>query len=144
MPTARNKLYLVLFGLLGLALLVLFVARSPEKRARPAQASDWTPEETVEAFIEAQERGDAAAAGAMITIEARSEFEETTRSMEHDDIVAAGLQFRQEKYRLEESAATSAIFYSTGSALYLAMTREENRWRVDPLRTDQLNREKAR
>ena len=141
-PAPRTRLLVGLGVALVLILGVLWVTRSSEPRTRPANESSWTPVETLEAFIDAQEAGDIDAIARLITSESRTEFEETARGMTHDDLVAAGLQFRQEEYRLEEQTKESAVFYSPTSALYLAMSREDGRWRVDPARTDKLNRER--
>lgn len=137
----RNAVYVGLFALLAAALLTLHMTRTSEPRPRPAQAEQWTPSETLEAFIEAQESGAIDKVVEFVVEDAREDYEENTRGMDHDDMVAAGLQFRQEQYRLEETREEAAVFYSPVSALYLAMSREDGRWKVDPRRTDKLNRE---
>ena len=137
----RNQLYLGLAALLIVILVVLHATRSTEARPRPAQPEQWTPLETLDAFIEAQETGELTKVGEFIVKEARADYEENSHGMSKDDMVAAGLQFRQEQYRLEEQRDDVAIFYSPGSALYLALTKEDGRWKIDPKRTDKLNKE---
>jgi hypothetical protein len=137
----RNLLYVGLFGLLACVLFGLHLTRSSEPRPRPPQPEAWTPVETLESFIEAQENGAIGKVVEFIVRDAREDYEENTRGMDHDDMVAAGLQFRQEQYRLEETRDDVAIFYSPVSALYLGMTREDGRWKIDPKRTDKLNKE---
>lgn len=137
----RKAVYTGLFVLLAGALCTLHFTRSTEPRVRPAQPDRWTPVETLEAFIEAQESGDTAAVVEFIVKDAREDYEESTRGMNHDDMVAAGLMSREQKYRLEETREDGAIFYSPVSALYLAMSREDGRLKIDPKRTDKLNKE---
>jgi hypothetical protein len=138
----RRTAYVVLFVLLGLALAGLYWTATPRKREpRPPRPEDWTPAQTLEFFIRAQESGDPAAVRDLLVSNARAEFDEMSAGMIHDDLVAMGLQFEQERYRIEETKVDTATFYSASSALYLVMTREGNRWRIDPKRTDRLNRE---
>ena len=137
----RNQVYLGCAAALILLLVGLHATRSTEPRPRPAEPQKWTPVETLEAFIDAQESGELSRVGEFIVKEARADFEENSRGMTHDDMVAAGLQFRGENYHLEETREDVAIFYSPGSALYLALTKEDGRWKIDPKRTDKLNKE---
>lgn len=137
----RSQAYLGGAALLLVALLALHLTRSTEPRPRPSDPAQWTPVESLEAFIDAQESGDVARVAEFIVKDAREAFEDNSRGMNHDDMVAAGLQFRGEQYRLEETHDDVAIFYAPGSALYLALTREAGRWKIDPKRTDKLNKE---
>lgn len=137
----RRNQYALLSVLLVAVLLALHASRTPAPRERPAAPEQWTPAEALEAFIETQEAGEVDRVAEFVVKEARADYEENTRGMAHDDMVAAGLQFRQEQYRLEEIHGDAAIFYSPVSALYLGMTREEGRWKIDPKRTDKLNKE---
>lgn len=137
----RNQVYVGCAAALLFVLLVLHFTRTSDPRVRPGDPLVWSPTETLEAFIEAQESGEVTRVGEFIVKEARSDFEENSRGMNHDDMVAAGLQFRGEQYRLEETREDVAIFYSPASALYLALTKEDGRWKIDPKRTDKLNKE---
>lgn len=137
----RNQYYLGGAAALLILLLTLHFTRTTEPRPRPPEAAKWTPTETLDAFIEAQESGEITRVSEFIVREALPDFEENSRGMTRDDMIAAGLQFRGENYRLEETREDVAIFYSPGSALYLALTKEDGRWKIDPKRTDKLNKE---
>ena len=137
----RNQIYVGLGALLLVLVLTLHFTRSTEPRQRPPEPESWSPVETLEAFIEAQESGEVSKVSDFVVKEARADFEEQSRGMAHDDMVAAGLQFRQENYRLEETHDDHAVFYSPGSALYLVVSKEDGRWKIDPKRTDKLNKE---
>lgn len=142
MLQSRRIPYLVLFGLLGIVLGGLYWTATPRRPdLRPAKPEEWTPTQTLEAFIQAQESGEVEAVRDLLVKEARAEFDEMSARMSRDDLIATGLRFEQERYRLEETKTDTATFYAASSALYLVMVREENRWRLDPKRTDRVNRE---
>jgi hypothetical protein len=108
---------------------------------KPRGPQDWTPAETLEAFIQAQENGDLVKTTTFVAKAAQEEFAAAAHGMTKDDLVATGLQFRGDQYHVEEVGKVVATLYSAHAALYLGMTKEEGRWKVDPRRTDELNRE---
>src|ERR1019366_1905863 len=62
-----------------------------------------TPLGTLEAYIRAQENGDWAGTADYLTEAAQDDFNDATENMVEDDLIAAGLRFRDEAYKLESS-----------------------------------------
>jgi hypothetical protein len=130
----------------GLPVVLVLVAAAwwlhPRPQApKPRGPQDWSPAETLEAFIRAQENGDLDKTKSFVAKAAQAEFAEASHGMTKDDLVATGLQFRGDQYQVEEVGKVVATLYSAHAALYMGMTKEEGRWKVDPHRTDILNRE---
>ena len=135
-PKVRNKLLAawLCFGILAaMALSGCRRGRKQEKASRSAV------EEALDQFIAAQENGDRDTVLDFVVSEHREAFKQILDGLEHNDVVATGLQFREEEYKLEETTEQMAIFWSQKSNLYLVMMREEGLWRVDPKRTDEMN-----
>ena len=98
-----------------------------------------TVESVVDAFIEAQEQGDREGILDFIVARDRKTFKEVLQGLDDSDIVATGLQFREENYQLEELSDDMAIFWSPSAKLYLVLVLEEDTWRIDPGKTDEMN-----
>lgn len=99
-----------------------------------------TPEDTLEAWITAQEQGDFSWAASFVVKAQQEAFQQTVEEMSSDDLIAAGLQFRDEDYRLDFSDEKLAVFWSETARLYLVMQHEDDgRWRVDPAKSDEMN-----
>lgn len=102
------------------------------------------PEDTLAAWITAQESGDFGWAVSFVAADQQQAFAEAVEEMSRDDLVASGLQFRDEAYALEFADDRLAVFWSAPAKLYLVMVREEDgKWRLDPARTDEMNAQRA-
>lgn len=116
----------------------------PEPTFTPTGPAPLSPEETRDAWIAAQESGDLGWALTFVAEDQQQAFEQATEDMTEDDLIASGLQFRQEDYQLDFADEHLAVFWSDNARLYMAMVRErDGRWRLDPRRTDELNLEAA-
>ena len=132
----RNKLLAAWLCLVLCSALLLAGCRRGRTQQKARRSA---VEEALDAFITAQENGDRDSVLDLVVSEHRQAFKTILDGLEHNDIVATGLQFRQEEYRLEETTEQMAIFWSEGSKLYLVMYREDGIWRIDPKRTDEMN-----
>ena len=101
------------------------------------------PDDVLEAFTQAQEAGDFGWAQSHVIGSARDEWDELSQQMSSDDLVSAGLAFRQENYQLDFQDEKLAVFWSASARLYLVMVREDGAWRIDPRKTDEMNVERA-
>lgn len=101
------------------------------------------PLDVLEAFTQAQEAGDFGWAQSHVVESARHDWDELAAQMSEDDLVSAGLAFREEAYRLDFQDEKLAVFWSDVSRLHLVMTREDGAWRIDPRKTDEMNVEDA-
>jgi len=91
------------------------------------------------AFIISQENADYVTVCDLVTKDSRASFEQVLNQLEKDDLIATGLQFRQEDYKLQENTDDLAIFYSEASQQYLVMVKEDGLWKIDPKKSDQMN-----
>lgn len=141
-PAKRNQIMIGAVAVVAVALLALWLLRSDPQSYLDKYQEDWTPQEALTHYIESMEEGDLPAVADMTMDRDRDELLRQTEGQTRDDLIAAGLDIRQEEYRLEESSEEKALFFSPRSSLYLAMSREEGIWKVDVTRTDDLNGEK--
>ncbi len=116
-------------------------ASAPATAGPAVPAPAGSPEAALETYIRAQEVADWAETADCLTTKAQDDFDDATENMDEDDLIEAGLRMREENYRLDSSDESTAIFFSRKASLYLVMTREDARWKVDPHRTDQMNLE---
>jgi len=105
----------------------------------PDEAVAMGPEDTLAAWIAAQEAGDFGWTMSLVVEEQREAFQQAVDEMATDDLISSGLQFRDEAYALEFQDQKMALFWSDAAKLYLVMTHEDGEWRVDPARTDEMN-----
>ncbi len=110
-------------------------------RGRKKNENRLTPKEGLETFIMALENGDAENAVQLVCEDGRENFSKVMKELDRNDIIATGLQFRQEAYALTEESDKMAIFWSENSKIYLVLMLEKSMWRVDPQRTDEMNAE---
>ncbi len=117
-------------------------APPPEPTFTPEDETTLSPEETLAAWIAAQEAGDS---GWALRYVVESQHEAAAAAMDQlasEDLVASGLQFREEDYRLDFRDDHLAIFWSSVAHLYLVMVKDgDGRWKLDPSRTDEMNAE---
>ena len=90
-------------------------------------------------FVMAQENADRKTVVSLVVSKYREDFKAIVESLSRDDLIATGLQFREEKYILDERTSAMAIFWSESSKLYLVMMLEDGLWRIDPKKTDEMN-----
>lgn len=138
----RNQILIGAILVVLLSLLALWMLRSEPGSYLDTFQEDWTPQDALTHYIESMEEGDLPAVADMTMDKDRDELLRQTEGHTREDLIAAGLDIRQEEYRLEEAAADKALFYSPRSGLYLAMTREDGIWKIDVSKTDDLNGEK--
>lgn len=114
-------------------------AAAPPRVDENADPTRLSPEDTLEAWVTAQEEGDFGWAMTFLVESRQAEWEQAAEEMSTDDLIQSGLQFRDEDYQLEFTDSKLAVFWSSEAHLYLVMTREGDRWKVDPGQTDEMN-----
>lgn len=119
---------------------VLSYVRAATAAANSVPTPANSPEETLEAFIAAQERGDLDGAAALVSRRSRPEFTESSKAAGKDAFQQQGHELRAAAYVADgrQSISTRRRFASsTGKKIVLV--REGDAWRVDPRRTAKSN-----
>ncbi len=99
------------------------------------------PEDTLEAWLQAQESGDFGWAMSYLVSTHHQAWQELSESMVEDDLISSGLQMRESDYLLNFKDDKLAVFWSKSAHLYLVMVKEDGYWRVHPHKTDEMNLE---
>lgn len=105
----------------------------------PRPIEEMGPEDALEAWIVAQEQGDFAWAMSYLVRSAHEDWKRLAEEMSPDDLISSALRTRDEDYKVQYEDSTLAVFYSEAAQLNLVLVRENDRWKIDPHKTDQMN-----